>query len=71
MIVLGREGWVLSQLAQPAEAEEVDPLVMKSESARDYYRRVLTHMIFTQMSKSISVYRVLRRDHSHPNDRGI
>ena len=50
-IVLGQEGWVLSQLAQPAETEEVDPLVMRSESARDYYRRVLTHMIFTQMSK--------------------
>ena len=60
-IVLGQEGWVLSQLMQPAtETEEVDPLVMKSESARDYYRRVLTHMIFTQMSE----YARLRRCHN-------
>ena len=63
MIVLGREGWVLLQLAQSAETEEVDPLVMKSESACDYYRCVLTHMIFTQMSKCMLAYRVLRGDH--------
>ncbi|EPS94430.1 hypothetical protein FOMPIDRAFT_89586 [Fomitopsis schrenkii] len=50
-IILGEQGWNFpQQVSTKQPAENKDPLVWRSkESKREYYRRVLTHLMTTQI----------------------